>query len=117
MNTDSYIEALKYQKERGETAKKEIALMPKGSPEQFSAQCDRLWIPYGIRLQELVDKHVNVNDPPEEKLQQLRIAVSAALEESIQGGKLNSIDFMMEIDHFMQRSNLTWETVEQRSVR
>ena len=38
----TYEEGLKNQKERAEKAKAEIALMSKGSPEQFKAQCERL---------------------------------------------------------------------------
>jgi hypothetical protein len=85
--------------------------------KQFVEQCDRFWRPYGIKLHELVDKHVNLNEPPEEKLQQIRLAVTAALEEAVQGRKLNQIEFMMELDHLMQRPGLTWEVVERKSVR
>jgi hypothetical protein len=35
-------EAKEYQKTRAEQNEKSIAQMPKGSPEQFMAQCERL---------------------------------------------------------------------------
>lgn len=95
------------------TAKHQLTEVEK----QFVEQCDRSWRPYGIKLHELVDKHVNLTNPPKEKLEQIRLAVSSALEEAAQSRKLYQIEIMMELNHLMQRPGLTWEFVEQKSVR
>ena len=87
------------------------------SEKQFVDQYDRLWRTYGIKLHKLVDEHVNLNDLPEEKLQQIRLAVTVALEDSIQRRNLSEIEFMMELDHLMHRPGLTWEVIERKSVR
>lgn len=84
--------------------------------EQFIAQCERLWRPYGLKLQTVIDKHVTGNSPAE-KLQQLRLAIAAELEAACQNMNLSEIEMMMELQECLRHSNLTWEYVERKAVR
>jgi hypothetical protein len=84
--------------------------------EEAIAQVDRLWKPYGVKLQEIVETHVNPNDPPDEKLQQIRLAVTTAYQNALQEKNIDQIELLWDLVKIMRRSDLSWEDVEQKSV-
>jgi len=105
-----------YSKHQAEKVRQEYLQMPPASTEQFKAQCERLWKPRGEKLKEIVVKHVNLNDSPEDKLRQIKSAVTAAYQNSLQQKRVDQIELMWELDHLMQRPGLTWEDVERKSL-
>ncbi len=93
-----------------------IAKQRPATEEEFMAQCDRLWKPCGVKLQEIVSSHVNPNDPPDEKLQQIRLAISTAYQYALQDKYLDQMELLWDLVKLMQRPGLTWEDVERKSV-
>ncbi|EKD97186.1 MAG: hypothetical protein ACD_23C01021G0001, partial [uncultured bacterium] len=85
--------------------------------EEAIAQIDRLWKPNGVKLQEIVDTHVNPSDLPDEKLQQIRLAVTTAYQNALQEKNIDQIELLWDLVKLMNRSDLTWEDVERKSVR
>jgi len=95
---------------------KNIDEMMQAPEEQFKAQCERLWRPHGLKLQAVIDKHVT-GSSPDEKLQQLRLAVAAELENACQRMNGPDIEMMMDLEEFLHRPELTWEDIERKAVR
>src|SRR6266568_1777995 len=58
------------------------------TPAEFMEQCDRLWKPYGLKLREIIDVHIDHREPPGEKLQRLRVAVTTSYQYALQGRSL-----------------------------
>lgn len=113
---DKTISPEEYAKEQNRKAAEAISKMPPASEEQFIAQCERLWKPRGEKLKEIVVKHVNLDDSPDDKLIQIRSAVAAAYQNSLHQSRVDQIELMWELEHLMQRPGLTWEDVERKSL-
>lgn len=81
------------------------------------AQYDRLWRPYGLKLQEIINTHVDQNAPPDQKLQQLRVAVTTSYQYAQKYVDEEQLMLISRLAKLLQyRSDLTWEDIERKAV-
>lgn len=84
--------------------------------EEFIEQCNRDLRPYGLKLHDIINLHVDHNSPNEIKLQQARVAVTTTYQNAIQVKDSNQIELMWELVRLIQRPDLTWEDIERKTV-
>lgn len=93
-----------------------IANQLPATPAEFMEQCDTFWRPYGLKLREIIDVHVDHRESPAEKLQQLRVAVATAHQYALQERNVDEIELMWKLVKLMRSSDLSWEDVELKTV-
>jgi len=94
-----------------------IAHQPRVTQEEANAQYHRLWRPYGLKLQEIINMYVDQNAEPDEKLQQLRVAVATRYQYALQEREEEQLEVLAKLARFFQyRSDITWKDVERKAV-
>lgn len=94
-----------------------IAHQPRMTQEEMIAQCHSQWRPYGLKLQEIINIHVDQNAEPDEKLQQLRVAVATRYQHTLQECDEEQFVILSKLAKMLQyRSDLTWEDIERKAV-
>ncbi|MGD9685468.1 MAG: hypothetical protein AB7U43_00650 [Desulfobacter sp.] len=85
--------------------------------EEMLAQYHRQWRPYGLKLQEIINTYVDQNAPPDQKLQQLRVAVTTSYQYAQKDVDEEQLMLISRLAKLLQyRSDLTWEDIEQKTV-
>lgn len=96
-----------------------IASLAKQRPatvDEFIEQCNRFWRPYGLKLREIVDTHVDQSEPADEKLQQLRVAVTTRYQHALKERDVEEIELLWKLVKLSSSADFTWEDVERKAV-